>query len=106
MSISNVSNPPVEGGKVPDLLFLISLLNKEDKIEFVTNFADEFEKQVDEGRLSKTAFYKFLRGYAPSDDRVLEIVESSKEARRWLIERVKEKVTRAMEIIQKLEGEK
>ena len=72
-------NSPVEGEK--DLLFLISLLDREDKIEFVKEFREDFEQQIEEKKLSKTAYYKFLNGYAPSDERILEIIEVDEEAR-------------------------
>ena len=84
---------------------MISLLDKEDKVEFVQEFREDFEKMVEERRLSKTAFYKFLNGYAPADERILEVVEADEEARRWLIERVEEKAEKALRIIAALEGE-
>jgi len=88
-----------------DLLFLISLLDREDKIEFVKEFREDFEQQIEEKKLSKTAYYKFLNGYAPSDERILQIVEADEEARRWLIERVREKAKRALQIIERMEAE-
>jgi hypothetical protein len=96
-------NSPVDGEK--DLLFLISLLDREDKIEFVKEFREDFEKMVEERRLSKTAFYKFLNGYAPADERILEVVEANEEAKKWVIERVEEKAKKALEIIEKMEAE-
>jgi hypothetical protein len=97
-------NSPV-GEKEQDLLFLISLLDKEDKVEFVKVFSSDFEEMVAEKKLSKTGYYKLLRGYAPSDERILQIVEADEEARRWLIERVKEKAKRALQIIERMEAE-
>jgi hypothetical protein len=98
-------NSPVDGEKDQELLFLISMLDKEDKIEFVKEFREDFEKMVEERRLSKTAFYKFLNGYAPADERILEVAEANKEARRWVIERVKAKAKRALQIIERMEAE-
>ncbi|MEJ2779364.1 hypothetical protein WIW89_00180 [Stygiolobus sp. CP850M] len=99
--VTTSKNSPVDGEK--DLLFLISLLDREDKIAFVKEFREDFEKMVEERRLSKTAFYKFLNGYAPADERILEVAEANKEARRWVIERVKAKAKKALEIIEKME---
>jgi len=96
-------NSPVEGEK--DLLFLISMLDKEDKIEFVQKFKEDFEQQIEEKKLSKTAFYKFLNGYAPSDERILEIIEVNEGAKEWIIERIREKVSKALQIIAALEAE-
>jgi hypothetical protein len=98
-------NSPVDGEKEQDLLFLISMLDKEDKIEFVKEFREDFEQQIEEKKLSKTAYYKFLNGYAPADERILEIIEVDEEARRWVIERVREKAEKALRIIAALEGE-
>jgi hypothetical protein len=98
------SNSPV-GEKDQELLFLISLLDKEDKVEFVKVFSSDFEEMVAEKKLSKTGYYKLLRGYAPSDERILEVVEANEEARRWLIERVKAKAEKALRIIAALEAE-
>ncbi|PVU76941.1 hypothetical protein DDW12_08815 [Sulfolobus islandicus] len=94
-------NSPVDGEK--DLLFLISLLDREDKIEFVKEFREDFEQQIEEKKLSKTAYYKFLNGYAPSDERILEIIEVDEEAKKWVIERVREKAEKALRIIAALE---
>jgi len=94
-------NSPVDGEK--DLLFLISLLDREDKIEFVRKFREDFEQQIEEKKLSKTAYYKFLNGYAPSDERILQIVEADEEAKKWVIERVREKAEKALRIIAALE---
>ena len=96
-------NSPVEGEK--DLLFLISLLDREDKIEFVKEFREDFEQQIEEKKLSKTAYYKFLNGYAPSDERILEIIEVDEEAKEWIIERIREKAKRALQIIERMEAE-
>ncbi len=100
--VSNKKNSPVNGEK--DLLFLISMLDKEDKVEFVREFREDFEQQIEEKKLSKTAYYKFLNGYAPADERILEIIEVDEEARKWLIERVKEKASKALEIIEGMKG--
>nr|WP_011114800.1 hypothetical protein [Sulfolobus islandicus]AAK06922.1 ORF106a [Sulfolobus islandicus] len=94
-------NSPVEGGK--DLLFLISLMDKQDKVEFVKQFKEDFLLQVEEKKLSRTGYYKLLQGYAPSDERLAEIVEMDEKARKWLIERVKEKAERALQIIERME---
>ena len=96
-------NSPVEGEK--DLLFLISLLDKEDKVEFVKVFSSDFEEMVAEKKLSKTAYYKFLNGYAPSDERILEIIEVDEEAKERIIERVREKASKALQIIAAMEAE-
>ena len=88
-----------------DLLFLISLLDREDKVEFAQEFREDFEEMVEEGKLSKTAFYKFLNGYAPADERILQVVEADEEAKKWVIERVKEKAKRALQIIAAMEAE-
>ncbi|ACP36035.1 conserved hypothetical protein [Sulfolobus islandicus L.S.2.15] len=101
MVMTSKVNSPV-GEK--DLLFLISLLDREDKVEFVKEFREDFEQQIEEKKLSKTAYYKFLNGYAPADERVLEVALRNKEARRWIMQRVKEKARRALEIIEKNEG--
>ncbi len=104
LTVASRANPPVGGGK-EDLLFLISILDKEDKVEFVRAFSLSFEKMVEEGELSKTAYYKFLNGYAPSDERILDIIEENKKAKEWLIERVKEKAKKALQIIATMEAE-
>ena len=96
-------NSPVEGEK--DLLFLISLLAKEDKVEFVQEFREDFEQQIEEKKLSKTGYYKLLRGYAPSDERILQIAEMDEEAKKWVIERIREKAEKALRIIAALEGQ-
>ena len=96
-------NSSVSGEK--DLPFLISLLDKEDKVEFVQKFRKDFQQQIEEKKLSKTAYYKFLNGYAPSDERVLEIAEMDENAKEWIIERVKEKSKKALEIIGRLRGD-
>jgi len=96
-------NSPVDGEK--DLLFLISLLDKEDKVEFVKVFSSDFEEMVAEKKLSKTAYYKFLNGYAPSDERILEIIEVDEEAKERIIERVREKASKALQIIAAMEAE-
>ncbi|WP_061992182.1 hypothetical protein [Sulfolobus acidocaldarius] len=96
-------NSPVDGEK--DLLFLISLLDKEDKVEFVQEFREDFEQQIEEKKLSKTAYYKFLNGYAPSDERILEIIEVDEEAKEWIIAKVKEKAKRALQVIERMEAE-
>jgi len=98
--VTTSKNSPV-GEK--DLLFLISLLAKEDKVEFVQEFREDFEQQIEEKKLSKTAYYKFLNGYAPSDERILEIIEVDEEAKKWVIERVREKAEKALRIIAALE---
>jgi len=100
--VTTSKNSPV-GEK--DLLFLISLLAKEDKVEFVQEFREDFEQQIEEKKLSKTAYYKFLNGYAPSDERILEIIEVDEEAKKWVIERVKEKAKRALQVIERMEAE-
>jgi hypothetical protein len=105
LTVASRANPPVGGGKEEDLLFLISILDKEDKVEFVRAFSLSFEKMVEEGELSKTAYYKFLNGYAPSDERILEIVQENEKAKEWLIERVKEKAKKALQIIATMEAE-
>ncbi|MEJ2780582.1 hypothetical protein WIW89_06720 [Stygiolobus sp. CP850M] len=97
-------NSPV-GEKEQDLLFLISLLDREDKIEFVKEFREDFEQQIEEKKLSKTAYYKFLNGYAPSDERILQIAEMDEEAKKWVIERIREKAEKALRIIAALEGQ-
>ena len=104
MSILQTSkvNSPV-GEK--DLLFLISLLDREDKVEFVQEFREDFEQQIEEKKLTKTGYYKLLRGYAPSDERILQIAEMDEEAKEWIIAKVKEKAEKALEIIAALEGE-
>jgi len=88
-----------------DLLFLISLLDREDKIEFVKEFREDFEQQIEEKKLTKTGYYKLLRGYAPSDERILEIIEVDEEAKKWVIERVREKASKALQIIAAMEAE-
>jgi len=95
-------NSPV-GEKEQELLFLISLLDREDKVEFVQEFREDFEQQIEEKKLSKTGYYKLLRGYAPADNRVLEIVKMDEEAKKWVIQRVKAKAKKALEIIEKME---
>jgi len=102
MSLLMVSGPDSSVGGEKDLLFLISLLDKEDKVEFVQKFKKDFEQQIEEKKLSKTAYYKFLNGYAPSDERVLEITEMDENAKEWIIERVREKAMKALEIIGRL----
>jgi hypothetical protein len=97
-------NSPV-GEKEQDLLFLVSLLDREDKVEFVQEFREDFEEMVEEGKLSKTAFYKFLNGYAPADERILQVVEADEEAKKWVIERVEEKAEKALRVIAALGGE-
>ena len=101
LQTSKVNSPVGE----KDLLFLISLLAKEDKVEFVQEFREDFEQQIEEKKLSKTAYYKFLNGYAPADERILQIAEMDEEAKKWVIERVKEKAEKALRIIAALEGE-
>nr|WP_255430353.1 hypothetical protein [Sulfolobus sp. NOB8H2] len=96
-------NSPVEGEK--DLLFLISLLDREDKVEFIKTFSVDLWSLVEEGKLTRTGYNKLLNGIAPSDDRVLQIVEIDEEAKEWIIERVKEKASKALEIIQRMEAE-
>ena len=99
-------NPPVDGGlREEGLAFLVSLLDREDKVEFVRAFEDDFWTLVQEGRLSKVAVYKFLSGQAPSDERVLEVAEMDKAARAWIIRRVKAKAARALQIIATMEDE-
>jgi len=88
-----------------DLLFLISLLDREDKVEFVKVFSSDFEEMVAEKKLSKAAYYKFLNGYAPSDKRILEIIEVDEEAKEWIIERIREKAKRALQVIERMEAE-
>jgi hypothetical protein len=95
-------NSPV-GEKEQDLLFLISLLDKQDKVEFTQKFREDFEEMVAEKKLSKTGYYKLLRGYAPADERILEIIEVDEEAKEWVIQRIKEKAKKALEIIEKME---
>ena len=105
VSVTKV-NPPVDGGlREERLAFLISLLDRQDKVEFVRAFEDDFWTLVQEGRLSKVAVYKFLSGQAPSDERVIEVAEMDKAARDWIVRRVKAKATRALEIVRQLEGE-
>lgn len=87
-----------------DLLFLISILDKEDKVEFVKQFREDFLLQVEEKKLSRAGFNKLLQGYAPSDERLVEIIEMDEKARKWLIERVKEKAKRALQIIERMEA--
>jgi hypothetical protein len=101
LQTSKVNSPVGE----KDLLFLISLLDKEDKVEFVQEFREDFEQQIEEKKLSKTAYYKFLNGYAPSDERILEIIEVDEEAKEWIIERVREKASKALQIIAAMEAE-
>ena len=96
-------NSPVDGEK--ELLFLISLLDREDKIEFVKEFREDFEQQIEEKKLSKTGYYKLLRGYAPADNRVLEIVKMDEEAKKWVIEKIREKAKRALQVIERMEAE-
>jgi len=99
------SEPNSSVDEEKDLPFLISLLDKEDKVEFVQKFRKDFQQQIEEKKLSKTAYYKFLNGYAPSDERVLEIAEMDENAKEWIIERVKEKSKKALEIIGRLRGD-
>ena len=97
-------NPPVDGGlREEGLAFLVSLLDREDKVEFVRAFEDDFWTLVEQGRLSKPALYKFLAGQAPSDERVLEVAEMDKAAEKWIIRRVKAKAERALQIIAAME---
>lgn len=93
-------NPPV---RQDHLLFLISILDKQDKVEFVRQFKEDFEQQVEERKLSKAGYNKLLQGYAPSDDRMLQVIEADEEAKKWLIQRVKEKAKKALEIIAVME---
>ncbi|PVU75800.1 hypothetical protein DDW11_01345 [Sulfolobus sp. SCGC AB-777_G06] len=104
-TLQTSKNSPVDGEKDQDLLFLISMLDKEDKVEFVNVFSSDFEEMVAEKKLSKTGYYKLLRGYAPADNRVLEIVKMDEEAKKWVIQRVKAKAKKALEIIEKMEAE-
>jgi hypothetical protein len=102
MSLLVDSEPDSTVGGEKDLLFLISLLDKEDKVEFVKAFSSDFREMVAENKLSKTAYYKFLNGYAPSDERVLQITEMNEEAKEWIIKKVGEKAKKALEIIGRL----
>lgn len=102
MSLLVASEPDSTVGGEKDLLFLISLLDKEDKVEFVKVFSSDFREMVAENKLSKTAYYKFLNGYAPSDERVLQIAEMDEEAKEWIIKKVGEKAKKALEIIGRL----
>ncbi|BCU68639.1 hypothetical protein HS7_20760 [Sulfolobales archaeon HS-7] len=93
-------NTPVDGDQ--DLSFLVSLLDKQDKIEFVEVFSDDFQSLVQEGRLSKTGLRKLLSGYAPADERLLQIAEMDHKAKEWIARRVQEKAKRALEIIERM----
>ncbi len=97
-------NSPVKGREKEDLLFLISLLDKEDKVEFIKTFSVDLWSLVEEGKLTRTGYNKLLSGIAPSDERVLQIVEMDEEAKEWIIERVKEKASKALEIIEGMKG--
>ncbi|QXJ30322.1 hypothetical protein [Saccharolobus shibatae] len=104
LQVSKV-NSPVNGDiNQKDLLFLISLLDREDKVEFVKAFEADFWSLVEEKKLTKAAVYKFLKGEAPADERILQVVEMNEEAKHWIIERVKEKAQKALQIISKMEG--
>ncbi|WP_338601388.1 hypothetical protein V6M85_13950 (plasmid) [Sulfolobus tengchongensis] len=96
-----------ERGKEPldleekDLLFLISLLNVEDKEEFVEVFSEYLDELV-----SKTGKWKLLKGKIHiSDEKMLMIAEVDDKARKWLINKVKEKARRVQQILEKI-GEK
>ena len=104
VSVTKV-NPPVDGVREEGLAFLVSLLDREDKVEFVREFEDDFWELVNQGRLSKVAIYKFKSGQAPSDERILEVAEMDKAAEKWIVRRVKAKAERALQIIRQLEEE-
>ncbi|MEM1646647.1 MAG: hypothetical protein QXL96_12515 [Ignisphaera sp.] len=68
-------------------------------------FEDDFWSLVEEKKLSETALYKFInKKEAPSDERILQVVEIDDRAKEWIIERVKEKAQKALQIISKIEG--
>nr|WP_176704670.1 hypothetical protein [Sulfolobus tengchongensis] len=94
----------MEGGKEPleeDVLFLISLLDVQDKEEFVELFSDTLDEVV-----SKSGKWKLLRGRIHiSDDKMLMIIQADDRARSWLINKVKEKMEKAAEIMSKMESE-
>lgn len=85
-----------------DLAFLISLLDSNDKKDLVETFSDVFYDMMKEGLLSKSWYYKMRNGYAPSDDLVLKACRYDDKVTAWIINKVKEKIARANEILSKV----
>ncbi|QGA55519.1 hypothetical protein GFS03_08165 [Sulfolobus sp. E5-1-F] len=93
-------NTPVHG-ETQNILFLISLLDVEDKEEFADEFADTIWELVEARELSKTAYYKLVNHEIRlSDEKVLLIVQANEKALEWLKKRVAEKARKALKIVQ------
>ncbi|WP_338601306.1 hypothetical protein V6M85_13765 [Sulfolobus tengchongensis] len=84
-----------------DLIFLINMLDQSDREEFAEEFVEDLETM-----LSKSGLYKILSGRIHlSNTKILQIVESNDRARKWLANKIREKMKEAERILAKMEAE-
>ncbi|MEM4146943.1 hypothetical protein AAGT10_14845 (plasmid) [Sulfolobus tengchongensis] len=84
-----------------DLIFLINMLDQSDREEFAEEFVEDLETM-----LSKSGLYKILNGRIHlSNTKILQIVESNDRARKWLANKIREKMKEAERILAKMEAE-
>lgn len=84
-----------------ELMFLISVLDTEDKKEFVQKFRDVFKELADNHTISYSWYRKLLRGYAPSDELMLNAVLLDEKAMKWVIDRAHLKALMVINIVKK-----
>ena len=89
------------GLSTEELMFLISVLDTEDKKEFVQKFRDVFKELVDNHTISYSWYRKLLRGYAPSDELMLNAVLLDEKAMKWVIDRAHLKALMVINIVKK-----
>ena len=84
-----------------ELAFLISILDAEDKKEFVKAFRRLFADMVDAKLISYSWYRKLMQGYAPSDELVMNAVLMDEKAMQWVVDRAHLKALRVIEIVKK-----
>jgi len=84
-----------------DLIFLINMLDQQDREEFAEEFVEDLETM-----LSKSGLWKILNGRIHlGNEKILQVIESNNEAKKWLVNKIKEKMKVAERIIARIEEE-
>ncbi|WP_338601028.1 hypothetical protein V6M85_13160 [Sulfolobus tengchongensis] len=94
-------NRGVNGISEKDLIFLIEALDRKERKLIFEKFSEDF-KEV----LTRAAMYKLTRGDTHlKNERILWLIENNEEAKKFVLDLLKKKAQRMLEIIEKLEAE-
>nr|WP_011225169.1 hypothetical protein [Sulfolobus islandicus]CAG38207.1 hypothetical protein [Sulfolobus islandicus] len=96
-------NSPVHRGvnNKKDVLFLLESLDTKDREKIFERYVDYFKE-----KLSRTAVYQMSKGRKHlKTERILQLIEEDEEARKFVLDLLRKKAEKMMEIIQELEAE-